>query len=80
MYTSAITQTESGNYRLCVYDDKTMNVIYKKEKPSYEQARKESLNFLYIGPNVAGGGSGDGSGNGRRRKPKSYVVKDDSQM
>lgn len=79
MYTTAIIQTDRG-YKLNVYEDSSMKLLYSKERSTYEKARQLSLDFMYRGLVACGGGSGDGSGNGRRRRPKPNVGTDDNGM
>lgn len=79
MYSTQVAKTESGKYKLAIYEKG--KVVYESgEKSKPEQALRESLSFMYRGPNVAAGGSGDGSGNGRRRKPYTHVDANDYRM
>lgn len=80
MFNSQIVQTNNG-YKFTVTNNYGVTVYESPEKATEQSARKESLNFLYRGPNclpASGGGSGDGSGNGGRRKPKPYVDANDN--
>lgn len=69
MYATEINQNDN-QYELKIYDQKTNKLVYNTQRGTYEHARKETLNFMYRGPNIAVSGGGQGGGGGNRPKRK----------